>query len=62
MRIDPSVLTTVAICGYCNWRDTRPTEAAAWTALAIHLKAAHDDPHAVAKCRDAARKHRARHG
>lgn len=54
MHIDPSVMSVVAVCD-CGWRDTRPTPARAWTALAVHVKAAHNDPAAVARIRSAAR-------
>ena len=56
MRIDKSELSVVAICDACGWRDTRPTPARAWTALAVPLKNVHDDPAAVARVRAAARK------
>lgn len=55
MRIERSPLTVLAMCDDCDFRTTRPTPAAAWTALAQHAKAAHNDPRAVARARDAAR-------
>ncbi|KQB84946.1 hypothetical protein [Corynebacterium oculi] len=55
LRIDASVLSVVAICDECGWRTTRHTPAAAWTACALHAKAAHDDPAAVGTARTAAR-------
>lgn len=55
LRIDRSVLSVVAICDECGWRATRHTPAAAWTACALHAKAAHNDPAAVGTARTAAR-------
>lgn len=60
LRIDQSVLSVVAICDKCGWRVTRHTSAAAWTACALHAKAAHDDPAAVGTARTAARVSRRR--
>ncbi len=55
MRIDRSPLTVLAICEECTFRTNRATPASAWTALAQHAKAAHDDLQAARRARDAAR-------
>lgn len=60
MRIDRSPLSVLAICDECDYRTHRPTPSAAWTALAVHAKTAHRDPHAGRRARDAARQARRR--
>lgn len=60
MKIDISILSVVALCEVCDYRTTRPTQAAAWTALAVHAKAVHGDTRACARARDSARVARAR--
>lgn len=60
MRIEPSPLTVLALCNRCDFRAIRPTPASAWTALAQHAKAVHNDPRAASRARDAARAHRRR--
>lgn len=54
MRIDQSELCVVALCDICQYRTIRPTPAAAWTALALHAKSIHDDPHAARRAQQAA--------
>lgn len=54
MYIDVSILSVLAVCEKCEWRETRATPAAAWTALAKHVKKVHGDPAAVGRVQAAA--------
>lgn len=60
MHIDKAEFSVVALCDECTWRTIRPTPARAWTALALHAKQVHNDPHAARSARDAARMSAAR--
>lgn len=60
MYIDKSEITVVCVCDKCNWREIRPTSAAAWTALAIHVKKVHGATDAVGRVQRAANKARNR--
>lgn len=60
MYIDKSLFSVVAVCEQCDWRASRATSAAAWTSLAIHVKAVHGETAAVGRVQQAASKARIR--
>lgn len=60
LKVDPSLLSVVVICERCQWRVTRATIPAGWTAAAIHAKGVHGDTMAVSRAREAARSARRR--